>query len=130
MFSQYISFFAAFSSSAAFSPSMFKVQMLVALCSHICFFSMSNKLELFRVKGQSGGPLRKPLGKSCDCSYVFTVYKIRLHTRLTLSKHLKTIMSHDSFLQHLSYVSGLVNLLEYLTYLIVSRIKLRSLQNL
>lgn len=54
---------AAFSSSVVFCPSMFKVQMLVALCSHICFFSMSNKLELFRAKGQSGGSLRKSPGK-------------------------------------------------------------------
>lgn len=82
---------AAFSSSAVLSPSMFKVQMLMALYSHICFFSMSNKLELFRVKGQSGGPLRKSPGKLCDCSYVFIVYKIRLHPWLALSKHLKTI---------------------------------------
>lgn len=82
---------ATFSSSSVFRPSMFKVQMLMALYSHICFFSMSNKLELFRAKGQSGGPLRKSLGKLCDCSYVFIVYKIRLRTWLALSKHLKTI---------------------------------------
>lgn len=82
---------AVFSSSAVFSPSMLKVQMLVALHSHICFFSMSNKPELFRAKGQSGGPSRKSPGKLCDCSYVLIVYKIRLQTWLALFKHLKTI---------------------------------------